>query len=66
MKTKFSKSQFAKNVWSRINELEEKYKFKSYNGWDQVKDKGEEINRVYGEYDCLLSLTNEYNLNYNL
>jgi len=59
---KFSKSKLAADTWERINKLEETYKFKSYNGWAQVDGKGEEINRAYGEYECLLSITNDYDL----
>ena len=59
---RFSKQLFAKEVWEKIYHLEKTYGFKSYDGWNQVKGKGEEINRAYGEYNCLFMLTNEYNL----
>lgn len=59
---RFSKKKLAKDIWGRINALEVTYKFKSYDGWNQVNGKGEEINREYGEYAILLHLTNEYDL----
>jgi len=61
---RFSKKQLAIEIWKSINYLENKYGFKSYNGWNQVNGKGEELNRQYGKYECLLSLTNEFNLEY--
>lgn len=63
MKNRFCKKEVAKVIWDRIEYIEKTYKLKSYNGWAQVASKGEEMNRIYGEYHCLLSLTNELDLN---
>lgn len=60
--TIFSKKALGVSLWGKVEWLEKKYGFKSYDGWNQVNGKGEEINRAYGEYNCLFKLINEYHL----
>lgn len=60
---RFNKKQLSLDILQRIKDIEKKWKFKSHLGWVQVTGKSEEVNRAYGEYECLLSLIDEYNLN---
>ncbi len=61
-KQKFSKKLLAKSIWADIEKLENKYGFKSYEGWSQVANEHTLTKIEYGKYECLLSLTNEYDL----
>lgn len=38
--------------------LERDYGFDGANGWDQVRGKGEEVNRAYGQYVAMRDLLN--------
>lgn len=53
---RFSKASLLEHLDRRITALQEKYRFDPMNGWAQVRGRGEEINREYGEYATLRDL----------
>lgn len=55
-KVRFSKAAVIEELSKKIVRFEETYKFTTHTGYAQVKGKGEEINRAYGEYVALVHL----------
>lgn len=53
---KFSKENVKNEIMNIIIYLEKEYHFTTHDGFNQVKDKGEYINRLYGKYEGLLLL----------
>jgi hypothetical protein len=51
-----TKSNIIEFIEAKLNRLEYAYDFTPMNGSAQVDGKGEELNRLYGEYDCLQDL----------
>ena len=59
---RFSKNTLAEYVFSRIDRIQKEHHFDPDNGWSQVYDKGEEVNRAYGEYDELTTMASNFGL----
>ncbi len=59
---RFSKATLAAFVFKRTEALEKEHKFDSQDGYAQVRGKGEEKNRAYGEFNMLLDLADEFEL----
>jgi hypothetical protein len=56
---RFSKRTLAKYIATRLDHLPA---FNIGNGWNQVKGKGEEASRHYGEFDNLRHIGDEFEL----
>jgi hypothetical protein len=59
MEKRFSKEHVRNIIGARIEALEKKYLFKMNDGYNQVKEGGEALNRAYGEYSALIDLYSE-------
>lgn len=61
---RFSKATLGAEIERRILSLQEEYevKFNPNNGYAQVRGKGEEKNRAYGEFRALLDLAEHFDL----
>ena len=56
---RFSKATLAEYIRERLNNLPA---FDRGNGWAQVKGKGEDASRSYGEYRILIQLADDFEL----
>ena len=61
---KFSKSLMLERLEKQIEQMEKDYGFNNNNGYSQVEHKSKELNRLYGEYTCLVGLKDEIESNY--
>ena len=61
-KPRFSRAALGEYITKRILYLEGHHGFDRNNGYAQVKGKGEELNRLYGEYSTLRDLVQEFEL----
>ena len=62
MTERFSKATLAGHLTRRIDYLGKEWNFDPGNGWNQVKGKGEEANRAYGEWECARRLMERFDL----
>lgn len=53
---RFTKAQLIHDLRCRAERLQQEHKFDPGNGYAQVTNKGEAINRYYGEWKTLLDL----------
>ena len=59
---RFSKKELARFLRAGIEYRQRQYNFDPDDGCAQVQGKGEKINRVYGEWDVLNTLMEEFDL----
>lgn len=64
MKPRFSKKVLAYWIGERTLWMETEYKFHDRTGYVQVFGKGEELNRLFGEYQQLKSLMYAFDLDW--
>ena len=58
---RFSKAVLRDWLTKSIAHMEHEYGFTRATGWSQVNNKGEAMNRAYGEYDMLLTILDNLN-----
>lgn len=63
---KFSKKYINKFVMDKIRWSEFTYGFKSYDGYEQVKDKDFKIIIAYGEYRQMIIIMNNWLLDWDI
>ena len=51
-KPRFSKQALLEGLQIAIDSLKKEHGFRHDNGWNQVRGKGEEANRAYGEFEA--------------
>lgn len=64
MDGRFSKKQLAQWIGKKTRWMEIEYGFHDQTGWAQVEGKGEELNRLFGEYQQLKDLMGVFNLDH--
>ena len=59
---RFGKATVSEYITKRLGVLLEKHHFDAGNGYAQVRGKGEEVNRAYGEWDVLLQMAEAFEI----
>lgn len=56
---RFSKGKLIATLEARVIALQTLHRFDPMNGWAQVHGRGEETNRIYGEYSAMKHLLSQ-------